>query len=301
MTPAVLRWLVRDVFRQARATGLLATLLAITALGTLICLTTDFLPDEAATDGRGTLTVMFGSVTIVTSESVEQAAHQLQFLLAAGVADTLGVLLTLMWTAGFLPSFLDSASVSVLLAKPVPRAALFVGKFVGVVLFVGLISLVFVTTTALALGLRTGVWGAAYWLCVPVLLLHFGVFFSFSSLIAVMTRNTAACVVGSLLFWILCWAMNYGRHTLVSVEPTEATAALSWSAELGYWLLPKPADFGLILSDTVGADRFSTTLFEFRQVKERGLFHPIASVITSLAFGAVILLLAANEFVNEDY
>jgi hypothetical protein len=95
--------------------------------------------------------------------------------------------------------------------------------------------------------------------------------------------------------------MNYGRHTLVSVQPTDVTAALGWSAELGYWLLPKPADFGLILSDAVGADRFTTSLLEFRQVQERGLFQPVAAVLSSLAFGVVILLLAVHEFVNEDY
>ena len=41
--------------------------------------------------------------------------------LAGVVADTAGVLLALLWTAGFLPTFLEPAAVTVLLAKPAPR------------------------------------------------------------------------------------------------------------------------------------------------------------------------------------
>jgi hypothetical protein len=136
---------------------------------------------------------------------------------------------------------------------------------------------------------------------VPLLLVQFTVFFSFSALLAVTTRSTAGCLVGSILFWLVCWAMNYGRHTLVGLELTQATAALTRSAEFGYWLLPKPVDFGLILYDALDADRFVTPWVEFRRVQERGLFHPGWSVVSSVAFGAVLLALAVYEFVHEDY
>ena len=53
--------------------------------------------------------------------------------------------------------------------------------------------------------------------------------------------------------------------------------------------------------DALGADRFTTPLVEFRRVQERGLFQPLASVLSSLAFGALLLALTAYEFVTEDY
>jgi ABC-type transport system involved in multi-copper enzyme maturation permease subunit len=301
MTATVLPWLIRDVFRRARATGLLAALLAVTALVTLVCLTATFHPDSATEGGKGRLTVLFGAVTVIENESREAAVHYLQFLLAGVVADTAGILLALVWTAGFLPSFLEAESASVLLAKPVSRSLLFVGQFFGVLVFVAALALGYVAATAVALALRTGVGGGGYWLSVPLLLLHFFVFYSFSALLAVMTRNTAACVVGSLLFWMACWAMNYGRHALAGIELSEVTAAAVRVADLGYWVLPKPADFGLILYDALGADRFTTPGVEFRRVQELGLFRPVASVLSSLAFGVAMLLLTVYEFVNEDY
>src|SRR5205823_5746525 len=78
-------------------------------------------------------------------------------------------------------------------------------------------------------------------------------FSGFAALLAVSTRSTAACVVGSLLFWLLCWAMNFGRHALASLRLEEATAAFGRTVDLGYWLLPKPADFSLILHTALAA------------------------------------------------
>ena len=127
--------LVRDVLRQARATGLTATLFAVSALATIICVTANYTPISET--GSGSLTVVFGKVQIIDGVSRDVAVRYLQFLLAGLVADTLGILVALAWTAGFLPTFLDPRAASVLLAKPASRTTLFLGKVAGVVLFVG--------------------------------------------------------------------------------------------------------------------------------------------------------------------
>ncbi len=299
MNRAAIGWLVRDVFRQARASGLTAALLAASAVAALVCLSAEYAPHADAPGGA--LTILFGRVRVIDGEPPHAAVRYFQYVLAGVVAGSAGVLLALVWTAGFLPSFVDPESASVLLAKPVPRGVLFAGKFAGVLLYVGVMALVFVAATWAALGLRTGVFAAGYWLSVPLLLLHFSVFYCFSALLAVSTRSTAACVVGSLLFWAMCWAMNYGRHALLGLELSEATAGLSGSVNIGYWLLPKPADFSLILADALDAGRFAAPGVEFQRVQEQGLFRPAASVLSSLAFGAALLGLAVYEFVNEDY
>jgi hypothetical protein len=206
-----------------------------------------------------------------------------------------------MWTAGFLPGFLDPSAATVLLAKPASRLTLLVGKYLGVVTFVVFQAAVFVAGTGLALGLKTGVWNPAYAVCVPVLLLHFAVFFAFSAFLAVFTRNTTACMVGSVLFWLICWGMNYGRHALLGLELPGVMAELTGLTDVLYWVLPKPADFGLILHDALQADRFLPLLGEFRAAQEKGLFHPVWSAVSSLAFAAGTLALAAYQFVTTDY
>src|SRR5690606_27075805 len=85
---------------------------------------------------RGSVSIAFGAVEVPMQRDRPHAVRYVQLLMAGWVADTAGVLLVLIWTAGFLPAFLEPASAAVLLAKPVPRWALLAGKYLGVVLLV---------------------------------------------------------------------------------------------------------------------------------------------------------------------
>ena len=63
--------------------------------------------------------------------------------------------------------------------------------------------------------------------------LQFAIFYSFSVMLAVVTRNTVACAFGTLLFFAACIVMNTARHSLVLHvgEPGYLTTMPAW------WLL----------------------------------------------------------------
>jgi hypothetical protein len=258
----------------------------------------------------GELTLAFGAVRVRLGRDAEDAVHFLQLLLAGGVADTVGLLLALVWTAGFLPTFLEPNSVTVLLAKPAPRWCLLAGKYLGVLTFVAFQAAVFVGGTWLALGLRTGVWGPyaggsfvpVYLLCVPVLLIHFAIFYGFSTLLAVLTRSAVGSVLGSIIFWFLCWGMNYARHAAVALPDFRSMpASFRTTVEAGYWVLPKPADLGILLYNGLQAGNSFAQALAFQTVQSQGAFYPELSLLTSLLFTAVILLIAGREFSQSDY
>lgn len=326
-------WLARDTFRQSLAHGVFWMLACVSLVCIGICASVsieapatlappgdnaDFLPrhDADARDreraqrsgvaiAEGTMTLGFGLVELPLARDARQAVHFFQLLLACGVADTCGLLLALIWTAGFLPSFLDGRNIAVVLAKPAPRWLLIGGKFAGVLSFVLAHSAFFVGGTWAALGLKTGVWDAAYLWSVPLLLVHFAIFFSFSMLLAVTSRSTVVCVFGSVVFWLVCWGMNFGRHALVAESYQNAEATFSRQAvalvEAGYWALPKPADVGIVLYDALKAgDSFGQT-GAFQSVKEHGDFHPWLSLAASLAFMIGLLVGASRQFATLDY
>ena len=103
-----------------------------------------------------------------------------------------------------------------------------------------------------------GYWVNSYLLGIPLLLLHFAAVYGFSVLLAVLTRNTLACLIGSVAFWFLCWGINYGRHCLVALQSVlpPLHPALRGLAEAGYWILPKPVDLGMILQASWTLPRF---------------------------------------------
>jgi ABC-type transport system involved in multi-copper enzyme maturation permease subunit len=326
-----IHWLIRDTFRQSLANGVFWILLAVSLMTTAVCLSIKLNVDSSAVQGEnvggvtvstrvahgavpsrepglqvetGHLTMAFGAIRIPFGRDARSTVKFLELILAGGVTDTLGVLLTLIWTAGFLPSFLDRRSISVLLAKPEPRWMLLAGKYVGVLSFVLFHAILFVGGTWLAIGWRTGIWDAAYVCAIPLLLLHFSVFFSVSLLLAVLTRSTVVCVFGTIVFWLIAWGMNYGRHALAlqsqATPNGRFSPAMNWLVDVGYWVMPKPADFGMILYDALDAKSFFGSAFDMSSLAAHG-FSLWLSVLTSLAFTAYILFASASRFATLEY
>jgi ABC-type transport system involved in multi-copper enzyme maturation permease subunit len=329
----IVAWLVRDTFRQSLESRVFWFMLGLSALAIATCLSLgveggaplhrpderpDFLPrldklDDPARIQRdgvdvpsGALTLAFGAFRIPLDRDAQDAVHFVQLVLAAGAADTVGLLLALVWTAGFLPAFLAPGAVTVLLAKPVPRSLLLVGKYLGVLAFVAFQAAVFFLGTWTALGWRTGVWDASYLWGIPLLLVQFAVFYGASAWIAASRRRTVACLLGSLLFWFLCWGMNYGRHAVVALpeltrDVAPPSAWLRGTVEAGYWVLPKPADLSIILSRAIDTSRHFAAVPEFETVQKLHRFHPVLSVAASLAAAGLLLAAAARQFEAADY
>lgn len=322
----VIRWLIRDTFRQARANGILWLMLAVSGLCIVFCLSvstvdlplwepeaTRVTPDAVKDKERarkhgvdvinGKVLLAFGAVSIDDWRTYRNTAvRYLEMVLLGVVADTGGILLALIWTAGFLPTFLETSNASVLLAKPVPRWTLLLGKFLGVLVFVAFQATVLVVGVWLALAIKTSVWDLTCLLAIPILLIHFAVFFSISALLAVTTRSTVACVFGSLLFWFLCFGMNMGRHYVWTLKEMEGLPGSFFAlVDVGYWVLPKPADLEVLLTEALRAEKDFVEPFDLATLKARGGWYPETSLLASILFGLSILGLAARELVTTDY
>lgn len=251
---------------------------------------------------QGRMSLAFGAITFPIGRERKDSVHFLELVLAGGIAGTLGLLLALVWTAGFAPTFLEPSAASVLLAKPVARGWLLLGKYLGVLMFVGFQVVLFVGLTWLALGVRTGIWDTTYLWCIPVLLLQFAVFYSFSVLLAVMTRSTVACVFGSVLFWLLAWGINFGRVMAVGMEDSQHLASCTRTlAEAAYWISPKPIDAGLVLSNALDAHEHFQRPAVFRALEARQALSTDGWIVSSLLITGLLLALSAHEFKATDY
>jgi ABC-type transport system involved in multi-copper enzyme maturation permease subunit len=263
-------------------------------------------PDLARREGievlGGRMTLAFGAVTFPLSRERGDAVRFLELLLASGIAGTFGLLMALVWTAGFVPAFLEPGAASVFLVKPVARWQLLLGKYLGVLAFVGVQVALFVVLTWLALGVRTRVWDTTYVWCIPLLLLEFAIFYSVSVLLAVLTRSTVACVFGSLLFWLLAWGINYGSVMARGMEDPQYLPPFALAlVGLAYWISPKPIDAALILFNTLDARQHFEKPAVFTLLESGQAFSPTLSILASLAVAGVLLALSAHELEAADY
>lgn len=326
-------WLIRDTIRQSIASKLFWAMLAMSIVCIAFCFSVNvkdahrlpidpgapieglpsndpdvakFGPDSVRAQGLDVLggdelSLGFGVFQIATNRGREDSIRFLQVWLAGLIAGTAGIFLAIIWTSGFLPTFLDPTQVTVLIAKPVPRWSLLFGKVIGVMAFAAFQTTFFVVGTWLALGLKTGVFDVRYLLAIPVLLLHFSVFYSFSVMLAVWTRSTVVCVFGTLLFWVVCWGMNYGRHATIAHEPKGMTPTSLAMLDLGYWLLPKPADMNIVLDDALDTKGFSASIPEIEMTREKHKLNLPVSIFSCLLFSFWMYGVAAWEFRQTEY
>jgi ABC-type transport system involved in multi-copper enzyme maturation permease subunit len=321
----ILRWLAWDTFRQAVAARVFWVMLTVSAVAVLFCAgigirggrvehvpgePTEFLPRGSGVDSKeaerqgiievqGEMTLAFGFIRVPHARDAEDSVHFLELVLASGVAGTLGVLLTLIATAGFLPSFLEPQAASVLLTKPVPRWLLLLGKYLGMIAFVTLQATIFVVSSWIALGLATNVWSEAYLVSIPLLVIQFAFFHGFSMFLAVATRSTIICIIGTVLFWMVCNAVNSARIE-VMLDPN-SSALLRWPLEAVYWLLPKPVDFNLLLTHALHAEHNFASWPALREYESQGHALPELSILTSLAFAGVMVAVSALDVGKVDY
>ena len=101
---------------------------------------------------------MFGLMSYAFNRRAEPEVQFLLSIFASWIAGTAGILMALVWTAGFIPESLQPSAASVMLAKPAPRWLLLTGKFLGVVCFIGVHAIIFFVGTWLALGLVVERW-----------------------------------------------------------------------------------------------------------------------------------------------
>lgn len=272
MSPAVLRWLVIDTFRASFASGVFWLMILVTLLAS--------------------------AYGLIAGQFADSSLH---FQLGGLGALSVGILLTLTFTAGFLPAFLDPSTALILFAKPVPRYQMFLGKLIGVFAFVTFHATLYVLATWIALGASTGRWPVAYLSALPMLLLNFLCFFSFSALLAAMTRNMTACVIGSLLFWFLCLMMNLGRHAVVAFDLEHFTSASRFLSDAGYWLLPKPLDAVVVMHEALSPEPLAMQVSDFAKLEAKGAFQPSLALTAALVFPVAMIALGAYEVETMEY
>jgi ABC-type transport system involved in multi-copper enzyme maturation permease subunit len=288
------------------SSGPLQTLTLTTASSKTVWYSFQYNPELARKEGidtiSGRMSLAFGAVSFPVARERSDSVRFIELVLSGGIAGSLGLLLALVWTAGFLPTFLEPSAASVLLAKPVGRWQLLVGKYIGVLTFVGFQVALFVVLTWLALGLRTNVWDLTYWWSIPLLVFQFAVLYSFSVLLAVATRSTVACVFGSLLFWLLAWGINYGSVMARGMHETKQLPSFTLGlTQAAYWISPKPIDGGLILFTALDANQHFDKPEIFKRLESGRTFSPQLSLLSSLAITVVLLALSAYELHTKDY
>jgi hypothetical protein len=229
----------------------------------------------------------------------------------------IGIGMALIATAGTFPSLMERGTIDVIVSKPIRRWHLFLGKYLGGMVFVLVQAGIFILITFLVAGLRWKVWLWSYFWLIPLFVILFSYLFCFTVLFGILTRSALASLALTFAAWIMIWTPQVTYELLQTIRlPAEYSSLVRFTGTVRS-ILPKTGDISyaaIKLTDArLPGQLISRPNAEMpleqremmdnaRRVEEESAdFSITRSIGSSLAFEAVIVLLAGWRFCRRDF
>lgn len=116
--------------------------------------------------------------------------------------------ISIIITSSLIPDLFQPGSLHLLLSKPISRSLLFLTKYVGGCIFVGLNVTFVLVGLYLYSGLQLEIWNDGILKCIPLFIFSFLVYYAVSCLAGLIWRNAIISVVVTALFWALCFILG---------------------------------------------------------------------------------------------
>ncbi|MFT5327429.1 MAG: hypothetical protein ACI8P0_005320, partial [Planctomycetaceae bacterium] len=176
-------------------------------------------PKHIETSGRDAIQFVYlwyplGDELPIQETQLQQIGEQVLSFLVSRLVGNIGVFIALLVTASIVPQMLDSGAIDLLLSKPVSRPLLFLSKFFGGCAFIFLNATFLIAGLWIIVGWRFGIWSDGLLWTIPVFVFVFAIYYSVSTLAAVIWRNAVISIVASILFWAICFAVGVTKSAL---------------------------------------------------------------------------------------
>ena len=176
-------------------------------------------PTHIETSGRNAIQFVYlwyplGDELPIQETQLQQIGEQVLSFLVSRLVGNIGVFIALLVTASIVPQMLDSGAIDLLLSKPVSRPLLFLSKFFGGCTFIFLNATFLIAGLWMVVGWRFGIWSDGLLWTIPVFVFVFAIYYSVSTLAAVIWRNAVISIVVSILFWAICFAVGVSKSAM---------------------------------------------------------------------------------------
>ncbi len=251
------------------------------------------------------------------------------------------LVLALISTCSIFPEFMTSGSIDIALSKPVRRTTIFFTKYLCGLLFVAVQVACFCLVIFLALGLRLENWNYTIFWAVPLIVFVYSLIYSVAVLVGVWSRSTIFALLMAIGFWGFSWliqvsegmsykfaytmpeqgiSINYQSGETVinegATEPNKTAVNIHSAIEKIALPLPKTRDATYLIRRKITVNsnnltsaailgQLANTAEDDKMFKSEEKYQNRHSeryiILSSLAFEALVLLLASWLFCRRDY
>lgn len=196
--------------------------------------------------------------------------------------------LFVVMSASFIPSMLEKGTVELILSKPLSRAEIILGKFVGGIIIVFIALTYFITLIWLIISFKTGVWHFSFLSSILWYTFIFAVLYSLIILTALITKSTVLTLIVNMFLLFPVTGLLSIRESAYHLINSKA---VEFILDFIYYLLPKPWDLRTMAVDIIEG-KFNAS---------SGILIAYQPFITSVIFIIAVLSLSVYYFNKRDY
>ena len=259
-------------------------------------------PRYMTLDGAYEISFLFGAFKGRLGMSMAIFLIVVEITVAEWIGGFFGILIAIIFTAGFVPNLLQKGTLDLVLAKPVRRPLVLLAKYAGGIIYVMIPATALIGGCWLAISTRAGFFNFGFLASIAVLATVFAVLYSFTVLMGVLTRSTIASILLTIGLWIVSFVMAVLVHPDSDIRIPPSVAKTIETAQL---LAPRTSELGqvsqyCIAMGNLGPDMEGT--LESRhaagRVREPKWF---SLILSSAGFIAAMLGLACWILSRRDY
>lgn len=247
-SPSLLRGqiqaLTAHTVREARHKWTLVALFLLTSLFLILLAT---LVNVDIVEGTIASARLFGTMDLPLGDQRIQITEAVTVLqtIVVGFVSSFGLLLALFVTGSVIPRTLEPGWVDLLVAQPMPRWAIVLGRTLGAIAVVTL-SLAYLFGGAWAiLAWKTGFGNSGFLLAGLLILITYAACYAGMVLVGVLTRSSPLSIVAGVGIWSMGWILlplhRFQEWTTAFRAGWPRSLATAISETL-YWSLPKTAE-----------------------------------------------------------
>ena len=160
----------------------------------------------------------------------------------------LGLFLSIFSASSFIPTMLEKGHVDVILSKPVSRAQVLFGKYLGGMIVVVLNVAYLILGIWLMIGFKFNVWDAPFLYTILTISFTFALLYSLIILVGVISQNAIVSMMVCYFIFILLSPLLAGREFIFSFIHNDFVKGL---LNLLYYIVPQTKDLGDMTSNLV--------------------------------------------------
>jgi ABC-2 type transport system permease protein len=193
-----------------------------------------------------------------------------------------GLFLSIFSASSFIPNMLEKGAVDLIISKPVSRAQIILGKFLGGMLIVLINIAYLIVSLWLLIGIKFGIWELSFLYSIFTITFTFGSLYSLIILIGILTQSSVlAMMISYIIFFVLSPVLT-ARDTITVFLDSPFMETLM---DVLYYIIPKTSELGTLTTEIALGYGISE-------------YQPI---LTTFGFLVLVLYISIIIFSKKDY